>query len=281
MDSSLQQLEGDLTWLLAFKGQIDYEIFGTGIRNVFYKLHISRSRPRLIVDLRNTVFPADADAQMTLDVFIEELASVNFTTPIYYAILSENRVLSDYANVLEAEGLELPIARSEADARTLFNLKIGYENLKQVRDNISTQDVRGIEQLSLHLSSETTRPLKRGTSRFPSGGLVKLAAVDSTDTLLISLQSEIVLGRRSSEGTQPDVDLSLWGAFQNGVSRRHAKILINSDEQLCIVELGSTNGTFVNTVQLELFQLYILHEFDTVRLGNLSMRITFEDTMKS
>ena len=49
------------------------------------------------------------------------------------------------------------------------------------------------------------------------------------------------------------------------MSRRHAIVLLQSDGQFLITDLGSTNGTFVNDVRVE---SSVLADGDHVRFGN-------------
>jgi pSer/pThr/pTyr-binding forkhead associated (FHA) protein len=49
------------------------------------------------------------------------------------------------------------------------------------------------------------------------------------------------------------------------VSRRHAIVLLQSDGQFLITDLGSTNGTFVNDARVD---SSVLADGDRVRVGN-------------
>lgn len=58
--------------------------------------------------------------------------------------------------------------------------------------------------------------------------------------------SRVVIGRRSrSRGTEPDIDLG--GQFADpGVSHLHAMLVAHSDGAWTVVDLGSSNGTYLN-----------------------------------
>ena len=59
----------------------------------------------------------------------------------------------------------------------------------------------------------------------------------------------------------------------NGISRKHAKIVISSDGLVNIIDLESTNGTFVNGVQID---VAVLREGDRVGLGpDVVLRFSF------
>lgn len=95
----------------------------------------------------------------------------------------------------------------------------------------------------------------------------------------ISLQSgqRITLGRSDpTSDQQPDVDLSLYDAFEKGVSRIHAMIECGEDA-VVLVDLLSTNGTHLNERPIASDQSYILHDRDNIRLGKFVAHILFQE----
>jgi pSer/pThr/pTyr-binding forkhead associated (FHA) protein len=89
-------------------------------------------------------------------------------------------------------------------------------------------------------------------------------------------QATVILGRRVSDtnSEQPDVALNAFGATEKGVSRRHARISRYSN-LICISDMGSSNGTFVNGQQVIKNDTRILHNGDEVQLSFLKMQIQF------
>jgi pSer/pThr/pTyr-binding forkhead associated (FHA) protein len=71
----------------------------------------------------------------------------------------------------------------------------------------------------------------------------------------------------------PDIDLGIYNALENGVSRRHAA-LINFQNVVHVVDLGSVNGTFLNNERLNADIPYAINIFDELRLGNLDVSIS-------
>jgi pSer/pThr/pTyr-binding forkhead associated (FHA) protein len=59
-----------------------------------------------------------------------------------------------------------------------------------------------------------------------------------------------------------------------GLSRRHAMV-VRADNGYALVDLGSTNGTWLNDVRLMPNRLYPLRNGDQVRLGRLALSIYF------
>ncbi len=85
----------------------------------------------------------------------------------------------------------------------------------------------------------------------------------------IDLQDNILIGRSDpTSSRQPDIDLNPYNAVELGVSRRHAKIERNGTI-LSLIDLNSSNGTFVNGRRLASGQAYILRDGDEIRIGKL------------
>jgi pSer/pThr/pTyr-binding forkhead associated (FHA) protein len=73
-------------------------------------------------------------------------------------------------------------------------------------------------------------------------------------------------------GFRPDIDLSSYGAQDYGVSREHARLHLK-DQRLYLVDLGSSNGTFVAGQRLTPYKPHVLHEGDEILLGRLAARV--------
>lgn len=99
-----------------------------------------------------------------------------------------------------------------------------------------------------------------------------LRMIDSSVTLPLE-PGEHTLGRTTGQQPiLPDIDLTPYQAYQEGVSRLHATIKVAADE-ISITDLGSVNGTYVNGKKLPAHQPRILQEGDTILLGKLKMQI--------
>lgn len=91
------------------------------------------------------------------------------------------------------------------------------------------------------------------------------------------VEGDMILGRTNIYSPHcPDIDLTKFRAFEQGVSCRHAQ-LSRVDNRLQIADLGSTNGTFLNTERLIPHQGYTLKHGDEIRLGQLYMRVRFDN----
>lgn len=101
---------------------------------------------------------------------------------------------------------------------------------------------------------------------------VTLHIIDTGQFLPLIGQGKFTLGRVSQGQTPvPDVDLTDYNAYIQGVSRLHAAIHVERD-QVTITDLGSVNGTRVNGARLEPHTSRPLQNGDIVILGKLKLQ---------
>ena len=100
--------------------------------------------------------------------------------------------------------------------------------------------------------------------------------IDTVISIDIGWQSKAVIGRYDPETRRaPEICLDFLNAYENGVSRRHAVLLWRNDV-LCILDLGSSNGTWVNGVRLIAHQARGLNNGDEIRVGKVQLRLRFD-----
>ena len=81
------------------------------------------------------------------------------------------------------------------------------------------------------------------------------------------------MGRLSeNQPIEPDIDLTPFKAFDNGVSRLHA-VIRHNEGNIVLVDLGSSNGTYVNGMRIMPNVEQPLRHGDIVALGKLKMQI--------
>jgi hypothetical protein len=96
---------------------------------------------------------------------------------------------------------------------------------------------------------------------------------DGSRPFQLALREEFTLGRGDdSRTTKPDIDLSPFEAYENGVSRMHAVIRRRS-EQIVLMDLDSANGTYVNGRRLDSRQEAVLRDGDVIALGALKLQL--------
>lgn len=102
---------------------------------------------------------------------------------------------------------------------------------------------------------------------------ISLHLLESGQILPISDRMEFTLGRVSeNQPIMPDIDLSPFKAFDHGVSRLHAVIRKNAGS-IVIMDLGSSNGTYINGTRIVPNIEQPLRHGDIVALGKLKMQI--------
>lgn len=107
-------------------------------------------------------------------------------------------------------------------------------------------------------------------------GVLTLQLLDSGEFLSSADRNEFTLGRISDgQPIMPDIDLTKYRAYECGVSRLHA-ILRKNDKGLTLMDLGSSNGTFLNGTRLKPDQDYPLKNGSVVSLGKLKIQVLFK-----
>ncbi len=130
-----------------------------------------------------------------------------------------------------------------------------------------------------HVSSYTALPVKLRNLPAHSGypWRVELHGLPRTaEPIGLDILGDVVIGRGSLGVESADIDLDPYGAFELGVSRRHA-MLRPSTNALYIIDLDSTNGTLHNALRLGSGITRALSNNDTVTLGRLSFMIRIID----
>jgi hypothetical protein len=118
-----------------------------------------------------------------------------------------------------------------------------------------------------------------GTARFDLETiLVLLVKGYEGSRFEVRLNHDVVLGRSFGD-YKPDVDLGPYEAFERGVSRQHA-VLRRQNDTVVLVDMNSANSTFLNGLRLLPEQPRILRDGDEIRLGQLVLRVSFQDVVR-
>jgi pSer/pThr/pTyr-binding forkhead associated (FHA) protein len=97
--------------------------------------------------------------------------------------------------------------------------------------------------------------------------------IDNGKLIPVTDKTEFTVGR-ASEGQPitPDVDLGEFNAFDYGVSRLHIVVRLTG-EKLTIMDLGSSNGTFINAVRMPINSEHTVTSADIISLGKFRIQI--------
>lgn len=84
---------------------------------------------------------------------------------------------------------------------------------------------------------------------------------------------EYIIGRAvEGQPVRPDIDLTPFNAFDEGVSRFHASIMVHNQVPI-VFDLGSTNGSRLNNTPLVPYEPRVLKEGDILVIGNLRCQL--------
>ncbi len=107
----------------------------------------------------------------------------------------------------------------------------------------------------------------------PGDGIAVYVA-GTAKPVFVSSRGEFIMGRRMEPTPETFLDLSNLGGYLLGLSRRHAKIRRAGNEYE-IVDLASTNGTWLNDEQLLPHRPYRLTSGARLRLGRMRFVVLF------
>jgi len=103
----------------------------------------------------------------------------------------------------------------------------------------------------------------------------------TSDPVLLSSEKEFIIGRRSgAEILEPMLDLSKMDGFNMGISRRHVTIRqVESGYE--VIDLSSTNGTWLNDERLVPNKPYPLTNKSRLRVGRLRFFVLYHSVSES
>lgn len=102
---------------------------------------------------------------------------------------------------------------------------------------------------------------------------VCLKIIETDQVIPLEGTHEFTLGRVSgNQPILPDIDLTAFQAYEWGVSRLHATIVIDPD-RVFVNDLGSANGTRVNGKKLAAHATQELADGDMISLGKFRIQI--------
>ena len=139
-------------------------------------------------------------------------------------------------------------------------------------DGVETLVTQAItdEQIAEELSRKSPRP---DLSSSPPNSWISLHLMDSGKILPLASRNEFTLGRLSEgQPIMPDIDLTPYQAYASGVSRLHVVVKRDADRVL-VMDLGSSNGTYVNGRRINPHVEESLNHGDILALGKLKIQV--------
>ena len=128
-----------------------------------------------------------------------------------------------------------------------------------------------------HITRELKRKGPRPEPAAPAYSWISLHFMGSGKILPLASRNEFILGRLTEDCLiLPDVDLTPYRASASGVSRVHA--MVKRDENKAMVmDLGSSNGTYINGRRIQPDVNVALCHQDVIALGTLQIQVLLHD----
>lgn len=165
----------------------------------------------------------------------------------------EDRSQPDIGNKEDGDKTLPPIAGAE-NASTTYD--VSNEAEKALQQYISTREDK--DDKKVIAGEEVT---------------VRVEVKDAETPIILVINRDIVIGRRDpTTNITPELDLTPYGGYQMGISRKHA-LLGLTEKRLTITDSGSRNGTYLNGYRLKESQPVRLHDGDEVRLGKIIFKL--------
>jgi hypothetical protein len=125
----------------------------------------------------------------------------------------------------------------------------------------------------LHIDEAPTSPVPVPDLNIVGNSWISMHLIDTGEFIPLKECNEFTLGRASeNQPIMPDVDLTCYKAYENGVSRLHA-VVRRTEKRVIIMDLGSSNGTYINGVRIAPNLHQVIRNGDVVSIGKLKIQI--------
>lgn len=161
-----------------------------------------------------------------------------------------------------------PNCKNENLDGSMFCINCGSQLARA--DSLVTQNIQTKYPKEMPSTEKIYAPMPQHTF---NNTWASLHLIDSGQILPLNDRSEFTLGRVSdAQPIMPDIDLTPYQAYSCGVSRLHA-VLKREGKRAFLMDLGSSNGTFLNGKRLQPHVEHLLNHSDIFSLGKLKIQI--------
>lgn len=155
--------------------------------------------------------------------------------------------------------------KNESNAAVCANCNSPLENI--VIAQITTR--RLTESAKLLSQAELEALIK---SFIPAQGLTFYIINNGELVIVGEEQSELILGRKIDDSVKNLINIGAYDVF---VSRKHAKVL-KTERGYEIMDLGSSNGTWLEELRLIPHKTYPLKSGSQIRLGHIQIMVHYQ-----
>ena len=128
-----------------------------------------------------------------------------------------------------------------------------------------------------HVTEELRKKAPRPEPAAPVYSWLSLHFMGSGKIVPLASRNEFILGRLSEDSPiLPDVDLTPYRASTAGVSRLHAVVKREANKAM-VMDLGSSNGTYINGRRIRPDVDVPLSHQDIIALGTLQIQVLLHD----
>lgn len=167
------------------------------------------------------------------------------------------------------------VATDEAPKKTMVKKLLAFLSKVETRH---LEEQGKTQQLDKFEEAKAEPKSPPDISAFPPGTSI-LFKIDKFEILVEKPEIEVVLGRYGDMVSAPrevyPVDLSEHAGYALGVSRLHASLRPTDDWHLELMDLASSNGTYLNGYALNPYEIYHVYHGDEIRLGHMRMTVYF------
>lgn len=127
--------------------------------------------------------------------------------------------------------------------------------------------------------SENPKDLRIDEAIIPKKGIAVYFA-ETTKPFVIRTDKEFIIGRSLIPTSEPMLDLSDFDGFKMGLSRRHAMIR-QAGSGYELVDLSSTNGTWLNGEKLSPYAPYPMASGSRLLLSRIRLFVFYRPVIES
>lgn len=111
-------------------------------------------------------------------------------------------------------------------------------------------------------------------------GSIAIYVEGASKPIFLSSEKEFILGRKVEETSAVMLDLSVLGGYHLGLSRLHA-VIRRSEHGYEVMDLGSSNGTWLNDERLVPHKPYTLTNASQLRLARMRLFVVFRPALET
>lgn len=165
-----------------------------------------------------------------------------------------------------------PNCKHENTAGAMFCEECGIQLVGS--DMLATQKYRTDQMTDVPFVDEKV-PSKAAKG---SGEWASLHLIESGQILPLNDRTEFTIGRISdAQPVMPDIDLTPFQAYANGVSRLHV-VIKHNQSQTFVMDLGSSNGTYLNGKRIPPNVDMLVNHGDMLSLGKLRIQLLLRNS---